>query len=71
LIAKSATVMSPDFTEALEEEIVNGVCARDRNGSGGFVGIVLRAKFQADAVMVDRLRCRRSSKSHLQQVLRW
>jgi hypothetical protein len=55
LIAKSAMVMPSDFTEALEEEIVNGVRARDRNGSGGFVGIVLRAKFQADAVMVDRL----------------
>ena len=34
--------------------IVNDVCARIPNETGGFVAPVLKAKFQADAVIVDR-----------------
>ena len=44
--------MPSDFMEALEEALVNDVDARAINNSGGFVASVLKAKFQADAVII-------------------
>lgn len=53
-LAASEDLMPPDFAEALEEAVTDDLNARIPNESGGFVASVLKAKFQADAVMVDR-----------------
>lgn len=53
-LAQSEDLMPSDFAEALEEALVNDVNAREVNNSGGFVASVLKAKFQADAVIIGR-----------------
>ena len=53
-LTQSEDFMPSDFAEALEEALVNDVDARTINNSGGFVASVLKAKFQADAVIIGR-----------------
>ena len=53
-LAQSEDLMPSDFAEALEEALINDVDARTVNNSGGFVASVLKAKFQADAVIIGR-----------------
>ena len=53
-LSRSENIMPADFAEALEDVIVNDICARTKNGSGGYIGSVLKASFQADAAIVQR-----------------
>ena len=53
-LIQSEDLIPSDFMEALEEALVNDVHARAMNNSGGVVASVLKAKFQADAVIVGR-----------------
>ena len=53
-LAASEDLMPMDFAEAMEEAVTDDLNARIPNDSGGFVAPVLKAKFQADAVIVDR-----------------
>ena len=53
-LAASEDLMPMDFAEAMEEAVTDDLNARIPNDSGGFVASVLKAKFQADAVIVDR-----------------
>jgi hypothetical protein len=53
-LAQSEEFMPADFAEALEDALVNDVNARAVGNSGGLVASVLKAKFQADAVIIGR-----------------
>ena len=53
-LSASEDLMPIDFAEALEDMLVNDINARIPNDSGGFVSSVLKAKFQADAVIIQR-----------------
>ena len=52
-MSHSKDIMPSDFAEALEDVLVNDIDACSVNGSGGFVGCVQKAMFQADAAIVD------------------
>jgi hypothetical protein len=43
-----------DFADALEDVLVNDLCIRSPNNTGGFVAPVMKAKFQADAAIIGR-----------------
>ena len=51
---KSGDTVPLDFVEALEDVLVNDLGALEANKSGGFVGPVLKAKFQADAAIIGQ-----------------
>lgn len=53
-LAQSEDLMPADLAEALEDVLVNDIGARIPNETGGYVAPVLKAKFQADAVIVGR-----------------
>ena len=53
-LAQLEVIMPSNFAEALEEALVNDADARAVNNSGGFVTSVLKAKFQADVVIIGR-----------------
>jgi hypothetical protein len=53
-LAQSKDLMPSDFVEALKEELVDDVDDRTVNSSRGLVASVLKAKFQADAVISGR-----------------
>jgi hypothetical protein len=54
LLNQSECKIPIDFAPALEDLIVNDLCIRSPNNSGGFVGPVMKAKFQADAAIIGR-----------------
>ena len=53
-LASADHKMPQDFAEALEDVLVNDLCVRSPNNTGGFVSSVLKAKFQADAAIIGR-----------------
>ena len=52
--AQSEEMVPMDFAVALEDILVNDLCVRKPDNTGGFVAPVLKAKFQADAAIIGR-----------------
>jgi hypothetical protein len=53
-LTQSECKIPTDFADALEDVVVNDLCIRTPNNTGGFVAPVMKAKFQADAAIIGR-----------------
>ena len=53
-LARSQQSWPADFAEALEEELVNGVSLRSADKTGGCIGAVFEASYEADYAIIGR-----------------
>ena len=53
-LARSQESWPEDFAEALEEELVNGISLRSMDKTGGCIGSVFEAKYEADYAIIGR-----------------
>lgn len=53
-LSRSQQSWPPDFPEALEEELVNGAGIRSPDSSGGYIGAVMEATYEADYAIIGR-----------------